>query len=341
VARANCTPQCQWHDWQGQLYNNNSPAFESVLTSSGGLGTARFYASVNDRQVHGVMQNTGARRTSGRVNLDQTFGEHFTIATGIDITHNFVQDGLGNNDNSGTSPMYALGYAPAIYDLRQIDPGTGRKVAMFMNGGSTGTSNPFDVIHEIRNDEDTWRQTGNIRLNYSALSTLKNTVQLTYIGGVDRYQLEGTQYAPNYLQFEPADGFLGTSQILTADSRFINQSFNAVWTFAPGWKWFNSAQTSVGTGTTSACADCSRLARSRRAGRTSPPATTSRNSATSHGTSTSRSSRSTKSWRSPSECAPIAERRTATVRSSTHSRSSRGAIGSLSHSAFSPRRSTR
>ena len=246
VARANCTPQCQWYDWQGQLYNNHDPAFETVLSSSGGLGSARFYASINDRSVRGVQQNTGARRTSGRVNLDQTFLDRFTVATGIDITHNFVQDGIGNNDNSGISPMYALGYAPAIYDLRQLDPTTGRPVAMFMNGGGTGTSNPFEVLHAIQNDEDTWRQTGNIRLNYSALSTARNTVQLTYIGGVDRYQLEGTQYAPNYLQFEPADGFLGTSQVLNADSRFINQSFNAVWTYAPGWKWFNSAQTSLG-----------------------------------------------------------------------------------------------
>jgi hypothetical protein len=29
--------------------------------------------------------------------------------------------------------------------------------------------------------------------------------------GVDRFQQEGVQYSPNYLQFEPADGFLGTA----------------------------------------------------------------------------------------------------------------------------------
>ena len=63
---------------------------------------------------------------------------------------------------------------------------------------------------------------------------------------MDRYQLEGSQYSPNYLQYESADGFLGTSQILTADSRFINQSVNAVWTYTPGWKLLSSAQTSVG-----------------------------------------------------------------------------------------------
>ena len=127
-----------------------------------------------------------------------------------------------------------------------IDPVTGRLVSMWMNGGGNGTSNPFDVVRSIQNNEDTWRQTGNIRLGYALLSSVKNTVQLTYIGGVDRFQLEGQQYSPNFLQFEPKDGFPGTAQVSTADRRFINQSVNAVWTFSPGVPWLNSAQTSFG-----------------------------------------------------------------------------------------------
>ena len=246
VAKVNCVAACPLFDWESQFYGNTSPSFETVLSSSGGSGNTRFYGSLNDRQNKGVEINTGSRRTSARINLDQTVGEKLTVSMGIDFTHNFVQDGLGNNDNSGTSPIYTFGYAPAIYDIRQIDPLTGRPVAMFMNGGDSGTSNPFDVINSITNNEDTWRQTGNVRVGYALYSGTQNNIQLAYIGGVDRYQLEGTQYSPNYLQFEPNDGFLGTSQILTADSRFINQSINAVWTYTPGWKILNSAQTSVG-----------------------------------------------------------------------------------------------
>jgi TonB-linked SusC/RagA family outer membrane protein len=246
IAHANCNPTCAWYDWQGQLYNNTAPAFETILNTSGGSGGTRFFGSLNDDQSHGVEMNTGTRRTSGRVNLDQTVGDKITISGGLNISRDFTQDGLGNNDNSGISPMYALGYAPAIYDLRKIDPATGRLVYMWMNGGGSGTSNPFDVLSQITNNEETWRQMGNINLGYSAISTVHNTVQLTYVGGVDRFQLEGTDYSPNYLQFEPADGYLGTSQVLTNDSRFINQGVNAIWTYNPGWSWFNSAQTSVG-----------------------------------------------------------------------------------------------
>jgi TonB-linked SusC/RagA family outer membrane protein len=246
VAKANCTPVCDWYDWQGDLYGQTTPSFETVLSSSGGAGNTKYFASLNDRQNKGVMIQTGARRTSGRINLDQTVGDKFTVSGGVEVTRNFTQNGVGNNDNAGLSPTYALGYAPAIYDLNQIDPTTNRLVNMYMKGGGNSAINPFEMMHSIVNDEETWRQQGNVRLNYAAYASTKNTVSLTYIGGMDRFQFEGTQYAPNYLQTESADGFLGTSQVGQTNSRFINQSVNAVWTFSPGYKWFNSAQTSVG-----------------------------------------------------------------------------------------------
>ncbi len=246
IARANCTPQCAWYDWQGELYGQTTPSFETIATSSGGIGNTRYFASLNDRQNHGVQINTGARLTSGRLNIDQTIGDKITLSGGVNITHNFTQDGIGNNENSGTSPTYSFGYWPAIYDLRQIDPTTGRLIKMYMGGGGNAAANPFDVLTAITNNEDTWRQQGNVRLGYSLLSTGMNTVQLTYIGGIDRFQFEGDQYSPNYLQYESADGFLGTAQVTNYDSRFLNQSFNAVWTYTPTWRWLNSAQTSIG-----------------------------------------------------------------------------------------------
>ena len=245
VARANCTPQCAWYDWQGDLYGRKDPAFETVLSSSGGIGNTRYYGSLNDRQTRGIQINTGARRTSGRINLDQTIGERITVSAGVDVTHNFQQNGIGNNENSGTSPTYSFGYWPAIYDLHQRDA-TGRRVRMFMGGGGSSAANPFETLNTIKNNEDTWRQQANVRLGYSLFTTGTNTVQLTYIAGVDRYQFESEQLSPNFLQFEPADGFLGTAQVTDLSSRFINQSINAVWTFTPAWRFLNSAQTSGG-----------------------------------------------------------------------------------------------
>ena len=246
IARANCTPNCQWYDWQGDVYGRQDPSFETVLSTSGGVGSTRYYGSLNDRQNKGIQINTGARRTSGHLNLDQTIGDKLTVTGGVDVTRNFVQNGIGNNENSGTSPTYSFGYWPAIYDINRIDPTTNRYTFMWMGGGGNAAANPMETLRAITNNEDTWRQQGNVRVGYSVLSNVKNTIQTTYIAGVDRFQFESNQYSPNYLQFEPADGFLGTAQVQSFDSRNFNQSINGVWTFTPGWSLVNSFQTSVG-----------------------------------------------------------------------------------------------
>lgn len=244
AARAACNPNCPFFDWQGQLYGRTDPSFETLLSSSGGVGNTRFFASLNDRQESGIMVNTGARRTGGRINLDQTIGSKLTLSAGLDVTRNFLQRGIGGNDNSGTSPIYTFGYSPAIVDLRRRADGTFPR--MPFNGGGNGTSNPFEVMEAITNNESVWRQAGNVRASYQAFTSSKHTVQLSYLAGLDRFQQEGYVYSPNYLQFESNDGFLGTVGQNNASSFQMNQQVNAVWTWTPGNKWVTSATTSFG-----------------------------------------------------------------------------------------------
>jgi len=71
-------------------------------------------------------------------------------------------------------------------------------------------------------------------------------VQFSYLGGVDRFQQEGYQYSPNYLQYEPADNFLGTANQVNVSSFQQNQGLNAVWTYTQGNRWLTSVTTSVG-----------------------------------------------------------------------------------------------
>ena len=245
AARAACTPNCTNYDWQGQLYGRTDPSFETLISSSGGSGNTRYFASLNDRQESGIMINTGARRTGGRINLDQTLGSKLTASMGLDVTRNFLQRGLGNNNNAGVSPTYVFGYTPAIIDLNTKLP-NGRYPNMPFYGGGSGIANPFEVIRDIQSDESVFRQAGNVRLNYTALSTARHSVQISSLTGVDRFQQEGVQYSPNYLQFEPADGFLGTAGQNNVSSLQTNAGLNAVWTWTPANKLVTSFTTSVG-----------------------------------------------------------------------------------------------
>ena len=251
IARAACgTGPCPSYDWQQDLYGRTSPSWETLMSSAGGVNNTRYFVSLNDRQESGIALNTGARRTGGRINIDQTLGTKWTISGGLDVTRNRFQRGYGNNDNSGLSPIYAFGYNPAIIDLTQRDA-NGRYVRMPFKGSTAAGpgfnySNPMETFTATENVESVWRQAGNVRTTYTALSTAKNSVQLSYLAGVDRFQQEGWQYAPNFMQFEPADGFLGTSNQVNASSLQMNQNVNAVWTYSPGNRWFTSFTTSVG-----------------------------------------------------------------------------------------------
>ncbi|MES2522713.1 MAG: SusC/RagA family TonB-linked outer membrane protein [Gemmatimonadota bacterium] len=246
AAKIACNPDCPYYDWQGQLYGRTDPSWETLLSASGGANNTRFFASLNDKQEAGIMINTGARRTGGRVNLDQTFGTRWTAGLGLDITRNRLKRGFGGNANAGISPIYEFGYTPAIIDLQQRDA-TGRYVRMPFHGGGFNTANPFEVIEAAENDESVWRQAGNLRVAYTALASAQNSMQVTFLAGVDRFQQEGYQYSPNYLQFEPADGFLGTAQQSNGSSLQFNQGVNLVHTFTPSSsRLLTSATTSIG-----------------------------------------------------------------------------------------------
>jgi len=246
IAKTACNPTCPFYDWQGQLYGRTAPSWETIVSASGGMNNTRFFASINDRQESGILINTGARRTGGRINLDQTLGTKWTASVGLDVTRNFFQRGVGGNDNAGVSPIYLFAYNPAIIDIQAKDA-SGRYPRMpFQSGGGSGTSNPFEVLNALENTESVWRQAANLRVGYTALSSAHNSVQLSFLGGMDRFQQEGNQYSPNYLQFEPADGFLGTANQVNASSFQMNQGVNAVWTWTPGTRLLTSTTTSVG-----------------------------------------------------------------------------------------------
>jgi len=244
IARTLCTPNCTNYDYEQQLYGRTDPSFETILSTRGGAGNTKYFASVSDKQEAGIMLRTGARRTSGRINLDQAIGAKVNLSGGVGVTRNFLQRGVSNNNNAGISPTYDLGYIPHVMDFRQRADGSW-PVNPFYAGG-TSVSNPFANAEYIKNNEETWRQTGNIRASYQALSTAQHNVNISYQGGLDRFQQEGLAYSPNFLQFEPNDGQAGTSATSTSQVYQMNQSLNVIHTWTPETRWIGNLTTSAG-----------------------------------------------------------------------------------------------
>jgi TonB-linked SusC/RagA family outer membrane protein len=245
AAFANGVPPYQ--DYQGQLFGENAPTLETIASVSGGSDNTKFYVSADDKQEKGIARNTGARRQSMRFNLDQSLGSKLTAQLGGTIIRSFSQRGVSNNDNALSSPLYAFAYTPAIFPLDQKDAN-----GQHMDNPAIGygASNPFDTFERLVNNEDVYRQIANARVNYSVFSTAQNDLQLSFVGGADRYSNEGYDYGPPDLQFlrfgTPQGGlYPGVAIQGNGTGLLTNASLNAVWTFTPSNRWF-SATTSGG-----------------------------------------------------------------------------------------------
>lgn len=256
AARVKTTPycptaQCPYYDYQKELYGQSGIAYETGLTITGGTDATKYFVSGNDKGDPGTMLNTSARRQSLRLNLDQAFGGRWTANASASIYRSTNNRGISNNDNTFTSPMYAFGYTPAVVDLRQLNPANGHPINNVILASLFGTgSNPFQTLSAVKDNEDVWRQQGSAQVRFNAFSSQAQSLTFNAVGGFDRFDDDGETYSPNYLQFEPDDGFPGTAVQAEALSRQYNGQLNAVHTFTPNdvrfLGWLTTLTTAAG-----------------------------------------------------------------------------------------------
>ena len=225
-----------FYDYQKELYGQGNLSYETTVSASGGSQLARYYGSALAQKDYGTMINTSAQRQGLRLNADFTPGDRLSISVGAILIRSINDRGLSNNDNTFTSPLYAFGYTPAILDLARPEANGNYPENPFPAGGGNQASNPFQTMAYIKNREDIWRQIGTANLRWSPLATGQHRLELSVIGGVDHFSQDNQVYSPNFLQYETpvaTDGFSGHAVQGAANSRFMNGSVNAVWTFTP------------------------------------------------------------------------------------------------------------
>jgi TonB-linked SusC/RagA family outer membrane protein len=228
AVNAACNPTCPYYDYQKELYGSRTPSYETNVSLNGGSDATKYYASVGDKFDDGTMINTGARKQTLRLYLDQTLASRLTSLVSATFLRTLAQRGISNNDNTFTSPIYLLAYSPAIIPLNARDANGNFVRNPFAGGGST-SSNPFETLNNVQANEDTYRGMASMRLLYTALNNDNNTFTISAIGGTDFFNQDDQIYSPNFLQYEPNDGFLGTAVQGNGSSRQSNGSLNAVW----------------------------------------------------------------------------------------------------------------
>lgn len=225
--------QGPYFDYQKDLFGQKNPSYETNFSVSGGSDATKYFFAAGNKEESGVMKNTGAIRQSVRLNLDQTIGDRMKA----NVSTSFIRSGndrgiTGNNNTSSISPLYLFGYSPAVMDLNTRDANGNFPENPFVGGGAR-SSNPFQTMEYVRNHSDVYRWMGAGRLDYTAFTSDQHELILSAQGGIDWFNQSDDLYSPNFLQYEPANGYLGSARKQTAQSRQINTSLNAVWKYTP------------------------------------------------------------------------------------------------------------
>ena len=219
-------------DYQAELYGETPLNYETVVSVDGGTETTRYRASLTNSDNPGIAINTGARRQSVRLNLDQNITSRITANIGLGASRFTANRGLDGNDNTNTSPLYALAYTPSVIDLRRRADGTFPENPFPGGGGSNG-SNPFQTFQFLRNNENTYRIQSNARVDFQAVATDLQQLRFSGVAGVDRFDTDGQILSPTFLQFEGNDNLLGTAVQSQALSRQWNATLSGSYTINP------------------------------------------------------------------------------------------------------------
>jgi TonB-linked SusC/RagA family outer membrane protein len=226
-------PTC--NNFEKQFYGGNSPSYETNLNVTGGTPQTSYVIGGTIHRDNAIQLASYYQRQSIMANLSQLIGDHFTVRFNNNFIHSLNDRGISGNDNSpivspgdifsGTPTWVPLAAKPYISNP-------------FLSDGA----NPFANAGQITNPEEVFRYVGSVNATLSAYSSQRQTLDFTFIGGVDSYQDNSNLYAPPQNFVEQASGQPGLvvtnrSSItnanlnLSGQHKYINDTFTATTTF--------------------------------------------------------------------------------------------------------------
>jgi len=146
-------------DWQDEVFRS-APLTNHNLSVSGGSENTNYYASFNYFDQEGVVENSGIKRYTGRINLETKIGEKALI--GLNFNTSLVKDN-NNIDGVNTNEQAGPIYSSLLYDPTEPifnEDGT------FSQSAHLTVNNPVTLINGIISENETNRTFGSAFLNY-------------------------------------------------------------------------------------------------------------------------------------------------------------------------------
>lgn len=232
----NANPYFNHYD---NVFKGREVSWETAGDVSGGTENTRYLVGSTWKRDGGIEPNTGFRRQTLRINLDQIVNSKFDVKVSSVFNRAEHDRGWNNNCNNYACHGYAFPYTPSFVDLRRRDEN-----GNFVRPDWGIQSNTIQLTDLAVNHEETNRFTGGGSMNYNAIASDRQSLRFIVGGGLDAFQQNNELWTPNELFSEIPQSLPGTAIEGDAISQFFNWNANLVHTLRPGGFW--SATTSAG-----------------------------------------------------------------------------------------------
>jgi TonB-dependent starch-binding outer membrane protein SusC len=209
------SPTC--NNFEKQLYSGNAPSYQTDISVTGGTPLTSYYLGGSAKKDNAIQMGTYYERQSLTANLNQLIGDHLTIRFNNNFVHSLNDRGISGNDNSPVvSPGDIFSTTPTWVPLA-AQP-------YIQNPFVADGANPFQDAAQITQPEQVFRYIGSINTTWSVFSTQRQTLDFTFIGGVDALQDNSRLYAPPSTYVEQASGQPGL--VVTNNTQITNGNLN-------------------------------------------------------------------------------------------------------------------
>ncbi len=213
------------YDYEKEVYGNKGFIRNSVLSVTGGNEKTSFYFSAAQKKEDGIVDRTGYRNTSLRLNIDDKINDNIKFSISTNYINSSADRGLTGNDNNGVTYSISLSSTPDFAELHPDQFGN-------YPANPFGHSNVLQTIALMQNNESVNRFTTGFNLDAILLKSKKSTTKFIGRGGVDFYDLYTTALFPKELQSQAINQ--GTSIQGFTKSLNSNYILSLVNTFNPG-----------------------------------------------------------------------------------------------------------
>jgi TonB-linked SusC/RagA family outer membrane protein len=171
-------------DWQEEVYRT-APIQSHDLSFSGGKDNTKFYASLGYFDQQGVLFNSGTKRYSAKLNIENSIDKKY--AFGMTMNASYLRDdfnsvGLGINENG--SALYSAVYFDPTVPVYDANGNYSRPASMGSN-----MDNPVAVMHGQYAKSNSYRIFGTVYGEYFLLPELSAKLKIS--GDVNTSRRDG------------------------------------------------------------------------------------------------------------------------------------------------------